>query len=457
MQAEKIVWDQALIEKYNYSGPRYTSYPTALEFDEAFGFDQFVTAAGQYPARPLSLYVHIPFCHKLCYYCGCNKVITRHQHKADHYLDYLEREIRALAPRFADRTVTQLHWGGGTPTYLTETQTRRLMSMLREHFHFAEVGEISIEVDPREIELSMLDVLRDVGFNRISLGVQDFNKSVQEAVNREQDNDFIHAMLARARALGFNSTNLDLIYGLPRQTRESFRHTLEEVLGTEPARLSIFNYAHLPSRFAAQRKLKEEEMPAPREKLAMLQETIEFLTGRGYQFIGMDHFARPDDELAVAQREGKLHRNFQGYTTQGECDLLGLGVSSISMLGDAYSQNQKELKEYYAQIDTLGHAQWKGCALNRDDLIRRDVIKGLICNFRLDFAEIEQRYDLRFADYFAEDLALLKTFVDDGLVMLDEGHIEVAPTGHLLIRNICMCFDVYLRRKARQQQFSRVI
>ncbi|MFM5463723.1 oxygen-independent coproporphyrinogen III oxidase [Aeromonas simiae] len=457
MQAEKIVWDQALIEKYNYSGPRYTSYPTALEFDEAFGFDQFEVAAGQYPARPLSLYVHIPFCHKLCYYCGCNKVITRHRHKADHYLDYLEREIRTLAPRFAGRTVTQLHWGGGTPTYLDEPQTRRLMAMLRAHFHFAEAGEISIEVDPREIELSMLDVLREVGFNRISLGVQDFNKAVQTAVNREQDNDFIRAMLERARELGFRSTNLDLIYGLPLQTREGFRHTLEEVLKTDPARLSIFNYAHLPSRFAAQRKLKEEQMPAPHEKLAMLQETIAFLTGHGYQFIGMDHFAKPDDELAVAQREGKLHRNFQGYTTQGECDLLGLGVSSISMLGDAYSQNQKDLKAYYAQVDALGHAQWKGCALSRDDLIRRDVIKGLICNFRLDFTEIEQAHDLVFADYFAEDLALLKTFVDDGLVSLDEHGIRVAPTGQLLIRNICMCFDAYLRRRARQQQFSRVI
>ncbi len=287
-------------------------------------------------------------------------MITRHRHKADQYLDFLEQEIKAQAPLFKQRLVTQLHWGGGTPTYLDEPQTRRLMAMLREHFHFAEEGEISIEVDPREIELSMLDVLREIGFNRISLGVQDFNKEVQVAVNREQDNDFIRAMLERARELGFRSTNLDLIYGLPHQNRESFHHTLEEVLKTDPARLSIFNYAHLPSRFAAQHKLKEADMPAPQEKLAMLQDTIAFLTGRGYQFIGMDHFAKPDDELAVAQREGKLHRNFQGYTTQGDCDLLGLGVSSISMIGDAYSQNQKELKAYYGQVETLGHAQWKG-------------------------------------------------------------------------------------------------
>ncbi|MGL5302435.1 MAG: oxygen-independent coproporphyrinogen III oxidase [Aeromonas sp.] len=457
MQTEQIVWDQALIEKYNYSGPRYTSYPTALEFNESFGYPEFTYAARQYPERNLSLYVHIPFCHKLCYYCGCNKVITRHQHKADEYLDYLELEIKAQAPLFEHRLVTQLHWGGGTPTYLNEAQTRRLMAMLRAHFHFAKEGEFSIEVDPREIPMSMLDVLREVGFNRISLGVQDFNKNVQVAVNREQDNDFIKAMLERARELGFSSTNLDLIYGLPHQDRTSFHHTLEEVLKTDPARLSIFNYAHLPSRFAAQRKLKEEDMPAAKEKLAMLQDTIAFLTEQGYQFIGMDHFAKPDDKLAVAQREGTLHRNFQGYTTQGECDLLGLGVSSISMMGNAYSQNQKELKAYYAQVSELGHAQWKGCSLNQDDLIRREVIKRLICDFRLNFAAIEQMFNLNFRAYFAEDLKLLQTFINDGLVhMTDEG-LEVSSTGHLLIRNICMCFDVYLRSRARQQQFSRVI
>ena len=457
MQAEQIVWDQALIEKYNYSGPRYTSYPTALEFNEGFGYPDFVQAAGQYPARNLSLYVHIPFCHKLCYYCGCNKVITRHQHKADQYLDYLEQEIKAQAPLFKDRLVTQLHWGGGTPTYLNEGQTRRLMAILREHFQFADAGEISIEVDPREIELSMLDVLRELGFNRISLGVQDFNKAVQVAVNREQDNDFIRAMLERARSLGFRSTNLDLIYGLPHQNRESFHHTLEEVLKTDPARLSIFNYAHLPSRFAAQHKLKEEDMPAPREKLAMLQDTIAFLTGQGYQFIGMDHFAKPDDELAVAQREGVLHRNFQGYTTQGDTDLLGMGVSAISMIGDCYAQNQKELKQYYQQVDEQGNALWRGIALTRDDCIRRDVIKSLICNFRLDYAPIEKQWDLHFADYFAEDLKLLAPLAKDGLVDVDEKGIQVTPKGRLLIRNICMCFDAYLRQKARLQQFSRVI
>lgn len=457
MQFDKVVWDEALIQKYNYSGPRYTSYPTALEFSETFGANDFLAAAEQYPERPLSLYVHIPFCHMLCYYCACNKIVTRQQRKAAEYLGYLEQEMAHLAPKFAGRTVTQLHWGGGTPTYLSGDEIRQLMAMLRRHFNLASQGEFSIEVDPREIDLELLDLLKEVGFNRLSFGVQDFNKEVQQAVNRVQDNDFIRALLVRARELGFRSTNLDLIYGLPLQTRESFRHTLEEVVKCQPARLSIFNYAHLPSRFAGQHKIKEELLPAPAEKLAMLQETITYLTAQGYQYIGMDHFALPDDELAVAQREGKLHRNFQGYTTQGECDLLGLGVSSISMLGDAYSQNQKDLKLYYAAIAAQGQAQWKGCALNQDDLIRRDVIKQLICNFQLNFASIEQANGVNFATYFAQDLQLLRPFIEDGLVRVDEQGIRVSTTGRLLIRNICMCFDSYLRERARQQQFSRVI
>ncbi|MGB5855635.1 MAG: oxygen-independent coproporphyrinogen III oxidase [Oceanisphaera sp.] len=453
----QIVWDQALIEKYNYSGPRYTSYPTALEFNDAFGMTQLKAAAGRYPERPLSLYVHIPFCHKLCYYCGCNKVITRHQSKADPYLDYLELEIKRLAPMFAGRTVTQLHWGGGTPTFLTEPQIRRLNSLLRQHFNFAEQGEYSIEIDPRKIELSILEVLKELGFNRISLGVQDFNKAVQKMVNRDQDNDFIKALVNRAAELGFRSTNLDLIYGLPLQTPASFQHTLKEIVALKPARLSVFNYAHLPSRFAAQRKLNEADMPTPANRLLMLEQSINFLTEQGYQFIGMDHFALPDDSLAIAQNEGKLHRNFQGYTTQGECDLLGLGVSAISMIGDAYSQNKKDLKEYYAQLDTLGHAQTVGYALNEDDCLRRDLIKTLICSFELDFAPLEQQYNIRFMDYFAEDLKLLQTFIDDELVTLSDTAIKVTLKGELLIRNICMCFDVHLRQQARMQQFSRVI
>lgn len=457
VSSQQIVWDQAILEKYNYSGPRYTSYPTALEFHEAFTISDYDIACAQYPERPLSLYIHIPFCHKLCYYCGCNKVITRHSHKADEYLDVLEHEVRQRASLLQDRKVTQLHFGGGTPTFLTELQISRLMAILRGEFHFENDAEISIEVDPREIELDMLDHLRSEGFNRLSIGVQDFNKEVQILVNREQDEDFIIAMVKRAKDLGFRSTNLDLIYGLPKQTKETFAETMAQVLEMKPGRLSVFNYAHMPQLFAAQRKIKDEDLPLAEEKMAILQETIATLTGEGYQFIGMDHFALPEDELAVAQREGILHRNFQGYTTQGECDLVGFGVSAISMVGDSYAQNQKELKKYYAQVNDLRHALWKGVALDNDDLLRREVIKQLICNFKLDKTSIESGFKVNFNQYFKEDLALLQTFIDDELVEVDETEIRVTLRGRLLIRNICMCFDKYLRVRARQQQFSRVI
>ncbi|TWD36658.1 oxygen-independent coproporphyrinogen-3 oxidase [Vibrio crassostreae] len=454
---QQIVWDQEILNKYNYSGPRYTSYPTALEFHEAFTVADYDMACTQYPERPLSLYVHIPFCHKLCYYCGCNKVITRHSHKADEYLDVIEHEIRQRASLLNGREVTQLHFGGGTPTFLTKTQITRLMMILREEFNFTADAEISIEVDPREIELDVLDHLRNEGFNRLSIGVQDFNKEVQKLVNREQDEEFIIAMVQRAKELGFRSTNLDLIYGLPKQTQALFAETLKQVLEMKPGRLSVFNYAHMPQLFAAQRKIKDEDLPEAKEKMAILQDTIETLTGAGYQFIGMDHFALPEDELAVAQREGILHRNFQGYTTQGEADLIGFGVSAISMVGDAYAQNQKELKKYYAQVNDLRHALWKGVALDSDDLLRREVIKQLICNFKLDKTMIESEFSVNFNRYFKEDLELLQTFINDELVEVDDKEIRVTLRGRLLIRNICMCFDKYLRAKARQQQFSRVI
>ncbi|MEG3754855.1 oxygen-independent coproporphyrinogen III oxidase [Psychromonas arctica] len=454
---QQLIWDQALIEKYNYSGPRYTSYPTALEFNESFNQTDLSAATQQYPERPLSLYIHIPFCHKLCYFCGCNKVITRHQEKADKYLDYLAKEIVYQATQMKNRIVSQLHWGGGTPTFLLPAQITRLMTLLRTHFNFAEDAELSIEVDPREIALSTIDHLAKEGFNRLSLGIQDFNKAVQKAVNREQDENFIEQLLTRAKQQGFQSINLDMIYGLPLQNQESFAYTLQKVLTLDPARLSVFNYAHMPSLFAAQRKINENEMPKPAEKLAMLQQIIEFLTSSGYQFIGMDHFAKPDDELALAQQQGKLHRNFQGYTTQQEADLLGMGVSAISQIGDCYSQNQKKLQDYYQQVEELGHAQWRGIQLTKDDLIRREVIKQLICNFSLNKATIEQQFTIQFDHYFAHDMQLLTPFLEDKLITMDKHQILVSATGKLLIRNICMCFDVYLRQQARQQQFSRVI
>ncbi|MCK3658140.1 oxygen-independent coproporphyrinogen III oxidase [Pasteurellaceae bacterium Pebbles2] len=453
----EITWDLNLIQKYNHSGPRYTSYPTALEFNESYTDNDFQAAAARYPERPLSLYVHIPFCHKLCYFCGCNKVITRHQHKADIYLDFLEKEISTRAQLFQNRLVTQIHWGGGTPTYLTEAQSARLMKMLTDRFNIAENAEISIEMDPREIELSMLQHLRNIGFNRMSMGVQDFNKDVQKAVNREQDEEFIRALLVRARELGFQSTNLDLIYGLPLQSVESFMFTLQKVIELNPDRLSVFNYAHLPSRFAGQAKIKDHQLPAPETKLEILRKTIETLGNAGYKFIGMDHFAKPNDELAIAQQKGILHRNFQGYTTQEECDLLGLGVSAISLLGDTYAQNQKELKHYYADVDNTGIALHKGLVMTQEDCLRRDVIKALICNFKLDFAAIEAQYQIDFKQYFAEDLALLAPLAEDGLVEINQHGIVVSSSGRLLIRNICLCFDTYSRQQARRQQFSRII
>lgn len=452
-----IIWDINLIQKYNQSGPRYTSYPTALEFNESYNDDDFKAAAARYPNKPLSLYVHIPFCHKLCYFCACNKIITRHQHKVDIYLDYLEKEIKYRADLFKDRTVTQIHWGGGTPTYLDEEQSLRLMAMLRKHFNVIDDAEISIEMDPREIELEMLDHLREIGFNRISMGIQDFNKEVQKLVNREQDEEFIFSLMKRARELGFTSTNIDLIYGLPKQTVESFMFTLDRVIELNPDRMSVFNYAHLPSRFAAQIKIKDEMLPAPETKLEILQKTIETLGNAGYKFIGMDHFAKPNDELAIAQVKGELHRNFQGYTTQEDADLLGLGVSAISLLGDSYAQNHKELKQYYTEVEMRGIALHKGLSMTKDDCLRRDVIKALICNFKLEYDRFEQDYQIDFNQYFAEDLLLLAPLEKDGLLDIGAKGIVVSPRGRLLIRNICMCFDIYSRQQAKRQQFSRII
>ncbi|MDH0355660.1 oxygen-independent coproporphyrinogen III oxidase [Morganella sp. GD04133] len=455
--SDAIIWDLALIRKYNYSGPRYTSYPTALEFNQQYSDSDFIASANRYPQRPLSLYVHIPFCHKLCYFCGCNKLVTRQKHKADEYLAVLEKEIAARAPLFAGREVHQMHWGGGTPTYLDKAQISCLTGMLRQHFRFAPDAELSIEIDPREIELDVIDHLRAEGFNRLSMGVQDFNKEVQRLVNREQDEATIFALVERARATGFESVSIDLIYGLPKQTPESFAFTLKRVAELSPDRLSVFNYAHLPNLFAAQRKIKDEDLPSAEQKLTILQQTIENLTGSGYQFIGMDHFAKPDDELAIAQNSGILHRNFQGYTTHEECDLLGFGVSAISMLGDHYAQNQKDLKTWYAQVEERGNGLCRGLVLTEEDCLRRDVIKALICNFRLDYAQIEKQYDLDFKTHFAEDLQLLQPMADDGLVEIRDDALVVTPRGRLLIRNICMCFDTYLRNQMRQRQFSRVI
>ncbi len=450
-------FDTALLSKYNTSGPRYTSYPTALEFHNEFGDKDFIQAVEQSPNRELSLYVHIPFCHSLCYYCGCNKVITRHRDKADIYLEYLANEIASRAPLFTDYTVKQLHWGGGTPSFLTHKQTTQLVALLKEKFNFSDELEMSIEIDPREIELGLADHLFDLGFNRLSIGVQDLDPKVQETINRVQSTQFIEDFIKHSKDIGFQSINIDLIYGLPHQTVETFKKTLDKAHEWDVDRISLFSYAHLPSRFAAQRKLRDEWLPSVSEKFDLMKLSIETLCGFGYDFIGMDHFAKPNDELSIAQKDGTLHRNFQGYTTKGNCDLLGLGVSSISNIGNAFSQNIKELQSYYKAIDDHLHAQEKGVSLSEDDILRGEVIRELMCNLFLDKTKISKKYNINFDAYFADDLPLLDTFINDGLVENTAESITVDQKARLLIRIICMSFDAYMKQHVNKQRFSRVI
>ncbi|NQZ81659.1 MAG: oxygen-independent coproporphyrinogen III oxidase [Colwellia sp.] len=456
MQANQF-FDERLLKKYNTSGPRYTSYPTALEFHDGFLHDDLIQAIQQSPNRELSLYVHIPFCHSLCYYCGCNKVITRHRDKADTYLEYLAEEIGSRAELFTDYTVKQLHWGGGTPSFLTHVQITKLVSLLKEKFTFADHVEMSIEIDPREIEMNLAEHLFDLGFNRLSIGVQDIDLKVQQTINRVQSTEFISDFIAHAKQIGFKSINIDLIYGLPHQTLETFTKTLNKAHEMDVDRISLFSYAHIPSRFAAQRKLRDEWLPSVQEKFALMKLAIEQLCNFGYDFIGMDHFAKPKDELSIAQKDGSLHRNFQGYTTKGGCDLLGLGVSSISSIGTSFSQNIKDLQAYYKAIESKKNAQEKGVRLSTDDIIRGEVIRELMCNLYVDKNAISKKYDIDFAQYFAEDLPLLNTFINDGLVEDTAEFIRVDQKARLLIRIICMSFDAYMKKHINQQRFSRVI
>ncbi|MBA6295369.1 oxygen-independent coproporphyrinogen III oxidase [Colwellia sp. MB02u-9] len=456
MQAAQF-FDSTLLKKYNTNGPRYTSYPTALEFREQFSHENLVQAIVASPNRELSLYVHIPFCHSLCYYCGCNKVVTRHRDKANTYLEFLAQEIASRAPLFKDYTVKQLHWGGGTPSFLRHEQISQLVAELKAQFTFAAQVEMSIEIDPREIEMNLAEHLYSLGFNRLSIGVQDIDDKVQQSINRVQSTEFIEKFIAHAKQVGFKAINIDLIYGLPHQTIETFTRTLNKAHEMDVDRISLFSYAHIPSRFAAQRKLKDEWLPSADEKFSLMKLAIEKLCNFGYDFIGMDHFAKPEDELSIAQKSGALHRNFQGYTTKGGCDLLGLGVSSISAIGHSFSQNTKVLKHYYQAIETQAHAQVKGVSLSQDDIIRGEVIRELMCNLYIDKNKISQQFAINFDEYFAEDLPLLQTFINDGLVIITLNEIRVEQKARLLIRNICMTFDAYMKQNLNQQRFSRVI
>jgi len=457
-----IKWDLDLIKRYDLSGPRYTSYPTAVQFDPALAASDLVNCAQQTSdlSAPLSLYVHIPFCEHVCYYCACNKVITRNRNKAQPYLDTVYREMARLSEWYSNnRPVTQLHWGGGTPTFISHDQMRELMGQMRQHFNLLDddSGDYSIEIDPREASEETIKVLREIGFNRISLGLQDIDPKVQQAVNRVQSIEQTRLILDAARAEGFRSLNLDLIYGLPFQSLEGFQRTLETVIDMNPDRLSVFNYAHLPDRFRSQKHIEEVTLPSPDTKLAILESTINTLLDAGYVYIGMDHFAKPDDELAVAQREGHLHRNFQGYTTHADCDLVAMGVSAISQIGSVYYQNEHEIAAYTKAVETQEHAIKRGVQLSADDHLRRRVITQLICHFELEKVQIESEFDIRFDDYFADALHELNQFTKDGLVELSPERISVTPAGRLLIRRICMSFDAYIPKSENVQRFSRII
>jgi oxygen-independent coproporphyrinogen-3 oxidase len=459
---QTIDFDLDLIRRYDQSGPRYTSYPTAVEFHDGFGEAEYRRACARSNdgGRPLSLYVHIPFCDTVCFYCACNKVATKDRSRAQPYLDRVYRELQMQGALFeVERQVEQLHWGGGTPTFISGDQMRGLMENIRRRFRLVEdeVGEYSIEIDPREADPRTVTLLRRLGFNRMSLGVQDFDPAVQKAVNRIQTEEETLAVLETARSEGFRSISIDLIYGLPFQTVDGFLRTLHRILELAPDRLCVFNYAHLPQRFMPQRRINESDLPAPSVKLDILKGTGELLSDAGYLYIGMDHFARPDDELALAQQNGNLYRNFQGYSTHADCDLIGIGVTSIGKVDNSYSQNRRTLDEYYVDIDAGCLPVFRGIELSRDDEIRREVITGLICNFSLDFAAVERNWGIGFGDYFYDALRKLKPMQDDGLVELDERRIRVLPKGRLLIRNICMVFDAYLTAKEGLMGFSRVI
>lgn len=457
-----LVVDTALLMKYGGNGPRYTSYPTADRLHEAFGPDVYRRWAAKRNIggirRALSIYVHLPFCNTICYYCGCNKVVTSNKSRGVEYLKYLEKEIALQAPLFSqDPRVEQMHWGGGTPTFFSTEQMQNLFILLRRNFEFSPDGEYSIEIDPRTVDEQTVAALRVMGFNRLSLGVQDFDPDVQQAVNRLQSEKQTLGIIDAARREGFLSVNVDLIYGLPKQNLITFNRTLAKIVAARPDRIAVYNYAHLPARFKTQRQINEADLPSPETKLKLLALSAQRLTEAGYVYIGMDHFALPDDSLAVAQRRGRLHRNFQGYSTHAECDLVALGVSAIGSIGPTYSQNYRRIEDYY---DSLDHGElpiMRGLELTADDLLRRAVIQSLMCHFALSKQAIELSYLIDFDKYFEAELAELAGLAKEGLLDLDDQWINVTPVGRMLIRNICMVFDKYLRHESEVGRYSRVI
>jgi oxygen-independent coproporphyrinogen-3 oxidase len=453
-----------LLARFDVPGPRYTSYPTADRFVEAFGEADYVQALQQRQSGtlgkqpPLSLYVHIPFCESLCYYCACNKIITKHKERAAEYLRYLRKEVELHTRHLGHgQAVSQLHLGGGTPTFMSDEELRQLMDLLREHFKFVPGGEYSVEVDPRTVDEQRLAVLAELGFNRLSFGVQDFDPAVQKAVHRIQPAEQVFALVEASRRLGFESVNVDLIYGLPLQTPESFDRTLAQVNRLRPDRIALYAYAHLPERFKPQRRIHAEDLPAGAAKVAMLSRSLDALTDAGYVYIGMDHFALPDDTLAVAKRQGRLHRNFQGYSTQADCDLIALGVSSIGRIGSTYSQNAKTMEDYADLLDQGHLPVVRGLALTRDDLIRRSVIMALMCQGQLQYESINLAWLVDFKTLFAQELIQLEAMQAQGLVQLSESGIQVTAMGWFFVRGVAMVFDRYVQADRNRSRFSKII
>ena len=457
-----LAFDAELIAKYDQFGPRYTSYPTADRFHEGFGPAQYVEALAarnhERPEQPLSLYVHLPFCNTICYYCACNKVLTKDHGRSAKYIRYVDREI-ALVSALVEGAppVTQLHWGGGTPTFLSRDEMTALMRALRARFAFAAEAEVSIEVDPRKVLPDTIEFLGELGFNRLSVGIQDFDPDVQAAVNRIQSEAETRAVMDTARRSGFVSVNADLIYGLPRQTVEGFSATLDRVIDAAPDRIALYSYAHVPHLFKPQRRIATADLPAPQAKLAILALAIAKLTDAGYVYIGMDHFAKPGDELARAQAGRKLHRNFQGYSTRPDCDLLAFGISAIGKVGRTYVQNVRTLDEYYDRLDARALPAFRGYLLTDDDLVRRDAISRLMCDFDLPIPEFEAQHGVVFHRAFAAELLALAPLAADGLVEVTPGLIRVTERGRLLVRTVAMVFDRHLREARAAARYSRVI
>jgi oxygen-independent coproporphyrinogen III oxidase len=459
---QELIFDPQLIRRFDVNGPRYTSYPTADRFVEAFDAEAYRSWLGRRTiggiGRALSLYVHIPFCNTICYYCGCNKIITKDHGRSGKYIKYLGRELAMQAEALdGGRDVVQLHWGGGTPTFLSHDEMRRLMELTHKYFRLQANGEYSIEVDPRKVDRETVKVLAELGFNRMSVGVQDFDAAVQVAVNRVQSLDETRVVIESAREFGFKSVSVDLIYGLPKQNVIGFNHTLDEVIKLSPERLSVYNYAHLPGHFKPQRRISEADLPSADARLQILQTAIRRLTDAGYVFIGMDHFAKPEDELSVAQRQGRLHRNFQGYSTHAEADLLAFGVSAISKVGPTYGQNYRTLDEYYDCLDRGVLPVMRGLELSADDLLRRSIIQALMCHFELSLESIEIAHLIDFKAYFASEIADLRAMEEAGLLEIADRWITVLPKGRMLVRAIAMVFDRYLRSDRERARYSKVI